>query len=325
MASEFDLIARYFTRPVRQAHLGIGDDCALLGLAPGQEMAVSTDMLVAGTHFFPDTDPQRLGHKTLAVNLSDLAAMGATPRYALLSLALPSADEAWIAAFARGFFALAEVHEVELVGGDTTRTPPGGTLTLNVTILGEVPVGRALRRAGAKVGDDVWVSGTLGDAALGLAALKGEVALAPARREYCVGRLEMPTARVELGLQLLGVAHGMLDISDGLAGDAAHIGRASGVSLQIEPERLPLSPALRGQPRELALRCALAGGDDYELCFTAPLAARTQVEAAGQAAGVAVTRVGTVLAAGTAPVLWIDGEGRALDLKLAGYDHFGAA
>ena len=325
MASEFDLITRYFTRPARRAHLGIGDDCALLGLAPGQDMAVSTDMLVAGTHFFPATDPRRLGHKTLAVNLSDLAAMGATPRYALLSLALPGADEAWIAAFAGGFFALADEYGVELVGGDTTRTPPGGTLTLNVTIFGEVPTGRALRRAGARAGDDVWVSGTLGDAALGLAALKGEVTLEPAQRAYCVGRLEIPTARVELGIQLLGVAHGMLDISDGLAGDAAHIARASGVSVQIEPDRLPLSPALQEQPRKLALRCALAGGDDYELCFTAPLAARARVEAAGLAAGVAVTRIGTVLPAGAEPLRWVDAAGSALDLKFAGYDHFGAA
>jgi thiamine-monophosphate kinase len=329
MASEFDLIARYFTRPVRRARLGVGDDCALLIVGPGMELAISTDMLVAGTHFFPGTDPRRLGHKTLAVNLSDLAAMGAAPSSALLSIALPGADETWVEEFAAGFFALADLHGVELVGGDTTRAAPGGALVLNVTILGEVPAGQAIRRSGARAGDDVWVSGTLGDAALGLAALKGELRgqdqLAAHDRDFCVARLEMPTPRIGLGLALRGIAHGMLDLSDGLAGDLAHIARASGVGARIDVDALPLSAALRGQPRELALRCALAGGDDYELCFTAPVSARAQVEAAGQGAGVAVTRIGDMQALGDAPVSYIDGAGRALDLRLSGYDHFSGA
>jgi thiamine-monophosphate kinase len=326
MASEFDLIARHFTRPVRRARLGVGDDCALLALTPGHELAISTDMLVAGTHFFPDTDPLRLGHKTLAVNLSDLAAMGAKPASALLSLALPAADEAWLAAFARGFFALADEHGVELVGGDTTRAPAGGTLTLNVTILGEVPAGQAVRRSGAQAGDDIWVSNTLGDAALGLAALRGKVSLDAAQREYCVHRLEAPTPRVALGLALRGIARSMLDISDGLAGDLAHIARASGVRAQVNADALPLAPALRSVPRELALQCALAGGDDYELCFTAAPGQRAGVEAAGRSAGVTVTRIGSILPgpAGVAPVGFVDAAGRDLSLKLGGYDHFGA-
>ena len=327
MASEFDLIARYFARPARRARLGVGDDCALLALSAGHELAISTDMLVAGTHFFPDTDPERLGHKALAVNLSDIAAMGARPTSALLSLALPAADEAWIAAFARGFFALADQHEVELVGGDTTRTPAGGTLTLNVTILGEVPFGEAVRRSGAQAGDDLWVSGTLGDAALGLAALHDAVNLDAAQRDACIARLEMPTPRIALGLALRGVAHAMLDLSDGLAGDLAHIARASAVTAQVELDALPLSAALRGQPRALALRCALAGGDDYELCFTAPAGARAQVVAAGAAAAVAVTRIGIIgtAAAGASPVSYLNAGGHVVDLGLAGYDHFAAA
>lgn len=326
MASEFELIQKYFTRPAQRAVLGVGDDCALIGVAPGHELAISTDMLVAGTHFFPDTDARRLGHKTLAVNLSDLAAMGAAPRYALLSLALPSADEAWIVAFAGGFFALADRFGVELVGGDTTRAAPGGALALNVTIIGEVPAGQAIRRSGALAGDDIWVSGTLGDAALGLAALKGQVAITGADREYWVSRLEMPTPRIELGLALRGVAHAMLDLSDGLAGDLAHIARASGVTARVDVDALPLSPAVKREARDAALRYALAGGDDYELCFTAAPASRGAVEAAGAAVGLAVTRIGTIAAGqGGAPVRYVDAAGKELALQFGGYDHFGAA
>jgi thiamine-monophosphate kinase len=327
MASEFELIGKYFTRPARRAVLGVGDDCALIGLAPGLELAISTDMLVAGIHFLPGTDARRLGHKTLAVNLSDLAAMGALPRHALLSLALPAADEAWLAAFAAGFYALAERYEVELIGGDTTRAAAAGALTLNVTILGEVPAGQAVRRAGACLGDDVWVSGTLGDAALGLAALQGGAELAAADRGFCVDRLEMPTPRVELGLQLRGLAHAMLDLSDGLAGDLAHIARASNLAARVEVDAVPLSSALRRQAPGLALRCALAGGDDYELCFTAAPAAREAIASAGRAAQVAVTRIGVMTdsAAGSAAVAYVDAAGRELGLRLGGYDHFGAA
>ena len=318
-ASEFELISRYFTRPVKRALLGIGDDCALLAPVAGQEMAVSTDMLVAGTHFLPDTDPRRLGHKTLAVNLSDLAAMGAAPRYATLALALPDAREEWVRDFAAGFCALADRFGVELIGGDTTRGP----LAICVTVLGEVPKGQALRRDGAASGDDVWVSETLGDAALGLLALRGEAMLGVAEQAFCVGRLESPEPRVDLGIALRGVATGMIDLSDGLAGDLAHVARASGVAARINVDALPLSFVLRNQSPARALRCALAGGDDYELCFTAPVEQRDLVIAIGRSVGLALTRVGSMFEGPDAgrPVLLVDSDGRSLP-AMQGYDHF---
>ncbi|MBL8383594.1 MAG: thiamine-phosphate kinase, partial [Burkholderiales bacterium] len=273
MASEFELIERHFTRTARRARLGVGDDCALFAGPAGHETVVTTDLLASGTHFLADTDPRRLGHKALAVNLSDLAAMGATPRYFLLALALPEARTEWIEPFAAGMFALAERHGVELIGGDTTR----GALTICITAIGEVPDGQAIRRDGAASGDDVWVSGTLGDAALGLLALRGEAMLDGAERAFCVGRLESPEPRVDLGLALRGVATSMVDLSDGLAGDLAHIARRSGLSARLNADALPFSFAVLGQGRERRLRCALAGGDDYELCFTAPVDARDLV------------------------------------------------
>ena len=321
MPSEFELIERYFARPARRALLGTGDDCALVGLAPGSEMAISTDMLVAGTHFFDETDPRRLGHKTLAVNLSDLAAMGATPRHATLAIALPQAREGWLAGFAAGFFALADRHGVELIGGDTTRGP----LAMCVTVMGEVPAGQAIRRSGAAPGDDVWVSGTLGDAALGLLALKTEAMLGRAERAFCVGRLESPEPRVDLGLALRGVATSMIDLSDGLAGDLAHLARASGVGARVNVDALPLSFAMRAQNRARALRCALTGGDDYELCFTASVDQRDLVLAVGRSVGLDLTRVGSMFdSTALAPtVMLVDGDGRGLP-SMAGHDHFGA-
>lgn len=318
--SEFDLIDRYFTRPARRAGLGVGDDCALVGPAAGTEFAMSTDMLVAGTHFFADTDAQRLGHKTLAVNLSDLAAMGATPRFALLAIALPEAREAWVERFCRGFFALADEHAVELVGGDTTRGP----LTLCVTIVGEVPNGEAVRRDGATPGDDLWVSGTLGDAALGLGALGGTARLDDEQRAFCIGRLELPTPRVALGVALRGVATSMLDLSDGLAGDLAHLARASRVRARVDVDALPLSAPVLAQPRQEALRAALAGGDDYELCFTASPLQRARIAEIGRSGGVALTRIGVILPPGDGGgVVLVGGDGRALP-PMRGYDHFGA-
>ena len=320
MPSEFELIARYFTRETRRAHLGVGDDCALLSPSPGHQHALSTDMLVAGTHFYADTDPRRLGHKSLAVNLSDVAAMGGVPRAALLALSLPEADEAWVADFAAGFLALADRHGGELVGGDTTHGP----LNICVTIVGEVPAGHALRRDGAANGDDVWVSGTLGDAALGLMALKGEAALNEAEHAFCVGRLESPEARVDLGQGLRGVASAMIDLSDGLAGDLAHIARASRLSARINVDALPLSFALRHQAPARRLRCALSGGDDYELCFTAPVEHRELVMAVGKSVGIALARVGSMFTAGPdgPAVALVDSDGRVLP-PMAGYDHFG--
>ncbi len=241
MPSEFDLIRRHFSRPPRHTDLAVGDDAALLSPRAGMQLAVSTDMLVSGTHFFPDTDPEDLGWKTLAVNVSDLAAMGAEPRWAFLALALPAADDAWISAFARGLFACADAYGVDLAGGDTTRGP----LNLSVTIIGEVPAGKAITRAGARAGDELWISGQPGLASLGLAALRGEVALDAAGHARCVDALQRPLPRVELGLQLRSLATAMLDVSDGLLGDLAHILERSGVGAIVEASRLLLWRAAR--------------------------------------------------------------------------------
>lgn len=295
-AGEFALIARHFTRAPRDPRvlLGVGDDAALVVPAPGAELVLAVDMMVEGRHFLPGTDPEGLGHKLLAVNLSDMAAMGASPRWALLAVALPDADDAWLAAFARGLYALADAHGVSLVGGDTTR----GARALSLTIAGEVPAGQALRRAGARPGDDVWVSGTLGDAMLALAALQGRTVLDGAALDRLRGRLERPAPRVALGIALRGLATAMLDVSDGLTGDLAHVLDASGAGARIDLARVPCAPELaqrlQGAERPLALACLLAGGDDYELCFTARNADRERVAAAGRSCGVPVARIGKV-------------------------------
>ncbi len=317
---EFSLIARHFTWPTPSADLGVGDDAALLRVSPGMQLAVSTDLLVVGTHFLDGTDPGRLGHKSLAVNLSDMAAMGARPRFATLALALPSVDERWLAAFSAGMQALARLHGTELVGGDTTRGP----LSICVTILGEVPAGQALRRDGARVGDEVWVSGTLGDAAIGLALVTGGRAplLDAAAAAACIQRLEAPQPRVGLGLQLRGVASAALDVSDGFAADLGHILERSGVGARIEVERLPASAALAPFAGDPWVRDALlGGGDDYELCFTAPASAAGDVVQAAARSGVPVTRVGHVVA-GEGLVL-VDADGREVQPARAGFDHFG--
>ncbi len=318
MPSEFEIIERYFNWPSPGAVLGVGDDAALVRAGPGMDLAVATDMLVAGRHFPRDTDPARLGHKALAVNLSDLAAMGAHPRWALLALALPEADEAWLRAFAQGLAALARAHGVDLVGGDTTHGP----LNVCVTVMGEVPDGAALRRDGAKAGDDVWVSGTLGDAALALADLQQQVRLAPQEAAAVLPRLETPTPRVALGMALRGIAHAAIDVSDGLAADLGHVLKRSGVAATIELARLPLSDALRARlADERAAGWILGGGDDYELCFTAPAGVREVIEDLGRDVGVPVTRIGRVDAGAGLTVL--DGDGRPLRLAKAGFDHFG--
>ena len=319
MPSEFDLIRRHFTRPTRHTDLAVGDDAALLRAQPGMQLAVSTDMLVAGTHFFADTGPEDLGWKTLAVNVSDIAAMGATPRWAFLALALPAADEAWIAAFARGFFACADAHGVDLAGGDTTRGP----LTLSVTIIGEVPQGEAITRAGGKAGDDLWVSGQPGMAALGLAALRGETQLSTAGRAACIAALQRPQPRIALGLALRGVATAMLDVSDGLLGDLGHILEYSGTGAIIDVGALPLA-ALRetGADEALARRCLLGGGDDYELLFAAPAARRADVVAISASLGLALHRIGALTP--EPATLWLrQGDGRLVPGTRSGYDHFG--
>jgi thiamine-monophosphate kinase len=318
--TEFELIARFFRRPGRSAVLGVGDDAALLQPAPGCELAVSVDMLVAGRHFFADVDPESLGHKTLAVNLSDMAAMGATPRWALLAGALPQARPEWLAAFAHGFFALADAHGVELVGGDTTCGP----LTLCITIIGEVPQGRALKRSGAKPGDAVWVSGALGDAALALAHYSRDIELSSAELATCERALQRPNARIALGERLRGVASAAIDLSDGLTGDLAHVMEESRVGARVRLGAIPRSAAmearLRGSYREVALRCLLAGGDDYELCFTAPPERTAEVEALGRELGLEMACIGTVTEGST---LTIDDEtGHRLERVPRAFDHF---
>jgi thiamine-monophosphate kinase len=317
MSSEFDLIARFFTRPAPNAILGVGDDAALLELFPGMELAVSTDMLVAGTHFFPDTDPRKLGWKTLAVNLSDMAAMGAQPRWATLALALPEADESWLAAFADGFFDCARAFNVELVGGDTTRGP----LTIAVQIMGEVPRSMALRRDGAKTGDDIWVSGQLGDAALALASLQGKADLAASDLGLCLAALYSPQPRVALGLALRGLAHAAIDISDGLLADLGHILESSGGGAELLLANLPRSAAMdRHAATALGLYCLLAGGDDYELCFTAPASRREAVATLSQQLHLRLTCIGKIV---TEPGLRVlDAQGRAVAIEETGFDHF---
>ena len=336
--SEFDLIRRYFTRATPHAVLGIGDDAALVRINSGMELAVSTDMLVSGTHFFADADPFMLGHKTLAVNLSDMAAMGAQPRWVTLAASLPTIDETWLACFSAGFFALADEHQVELIGGDTTRGP----LNLCVTIIGEVPQGAALRRKGAQIRDDIWVSGRLGDAALALAHMQGRIHLAETEFTACAPALHQPSPRVALGLSLRGVAHSTIDISDGLLADLGHILESSGVGAKIQFDALPVSDVMRTLSRAiahpsplgggaggeggfdllpaLAQRCILSGGDDYELCFTAPEAQRPRIEKISTQLNLPLTRIGVIVAGSGCRVLSADGS--IISIKEAGYDHF---
>jgi thiamine-monophosphate kinase len=323
MLSEFDLIKQYFTRPGRRdasgrTVLGVGDDCALLAPTPGMQLAVSSDMLVEGRHFFAGADPFALGHKSLAVNLSDLAAMGAAPLGFTLALALPGAEPAWLDGFSRGLFALADRHGCELVGGDTTKGP----LNICITIFGEVAPGTALRRDAAQPGDDIWISGTLGDARLALADALNELTLSDADRQLAAPRLHAPAPRVALGRLLAEgrLAHAALDISDGLVGDLAHILAASKVGAVLDVDALPAGPVLARQPRDVRRRFTAAGGDDYELCFTAPAAQREAILAAGVASGTAVTRVGRIEA--QPGLRLVDESGAPLALNLHGWDHF---
>lgn len=316
--SEFELIARYFRRPARTAALGSGDDCALVKAPPGLVLAITTDMLAEGTHFLAGTDPHRLGHKSLAVNLSDLAAMGADPRWFLLALALPEADEAWLGAFAEGMFALAAAHSIELIGGDTTRGPRN----ICITAIGTLPPGYALRRDAATPGEDVWLSGSTGDAALGLAYLNGKVQLDPMAAAHCLGRLEAPEPRVALGRRLRGLAAAAIDVSDGLLADLGHIVAQSKASAEIEYAALPRSAALRAcADSVLADQCLLAGGDDYELVFTAAPDRRAPIEAEADGAGVPVTRIGRITA-GLPRVQILDATGRPMSVGRSGFDHF---
>ncbi|MDQ6639646.1 MAG: thiamine-phosphate kinase, partial [Pseudomonadota bacterium] len=278
---EFELIERFFTRPARRAALGVGDDCALLQPTPGTTLAVSTDMLIEGRHFLSTVPADRLAHKALAVNLSDLAACGARPVAFTLALALPRADEVFLAAFARGLFPLADREACELIGGDTTRGP----LAVCITVFGELPAGAALLRSGARPGDDLYASGTLGDARLALEAFRGRVALAGDEFRQVRQAMELPVPRTALGIRLRGVATSAIDLSDGLTGDLGHLLRRSGVAAVVDVDALPRSAVLAAQPLDLQRECLLAGGDDYELVFTALPSRRDAVAAAAAGAG----------------------------------------
>ena len=323
---EFELIRRYFQRPTPRAALGVGDDCALLQADAGHQIALSCDMLVVGRHFLPNVDPRTLGHKALAVNLSDLAACGARPRAFLLALALPQADAAWLQAFSQGLLALADAQGCELIGGDTTQGP----LNICITVLGDVPVldgrSQALLRSGARAGDDIYVSGHLGDARLALEALLGHIALPPAVLAQARQRLEAPTPRVALGMALRGVASAAIDTSDGLLGDLGHVLAASGVGASIDTSCVQQLMACNAADLQgvlapgVQLGYVLAGGDDYELAFTAAPGARAAVQAAASASATPVTRIGVVQA--EAGLRLVDAQGLPLANDYRSFDHF---
>jgi thiamine-monophosphate kinase len=311
MPSEFALIDRYFRRPTRHTVLGVGDDGAIIRPSPGMELVVSTDMLVSGTHFLADTNPEDLGWKTLAVNVSDMAAMGAQPRWALLAAALPAATESWIERFARGFFACADEFGIDIIGGDTTKGPRN----FCVTIFGEVPAGTALLRVGAQAGNDIWVSGSPGRAALGLAHLQGRHTLEEPARADCLAALTRPQPRVALGLALRGLASAAIDVSDGLLADLGHILDESKVSATLCIADLP--------PPGIERDCLLAGGDDYELVFTTPAPRRAEVETLGNKLSLPLGRIGTVDSGVPPRLTLVAVDGSHIAYGQRGYDHFG--
>lgn len=343
--SEFNLIAKYFTRACPQADLGVGDDCALVRVADGCQLAISSDMLVAGTHFFADAAPYDIGWKSLAVNVSDMVAMGAQAKWVTLAIALPQIlpsplqgegqdggrsftptptlplkegggiNEAWLAEFSRGFFACADAFNVDLIGGDTTKGP----LNISVTIMGEVPTGKALRRDGAQAGDDIWVSGNLGSAALGLAHLQEKITLTN-ELELCLKALHKPTPRAALGLALRGIANSCIDISDGLLADLGHILKASNLGATIHLEQIPCLESVKTQLENPAYQTAvLAGGDDYELCFTAPTIQRAAIESLSKTLDLPIARIGT-----TRMDIGLQTMHKETEIKLTkyGFNHF---
>ncbi len=316
---EFELIERFFTRGVKRAALGIGDDCALLAPAPGMQLAISSDMLVEGRHFLSTVAPARLGHKALAVNLSDLAACGARPLAFTLALAMPRAEENFLEGFASGLFGLADEHGIELVGGDTTQGP----LSLCITVFGEVPAGGALLRSGARPGDDLYVSGTVGDARLALEVFRGSRTLDGAAFERVRAAMELPQPRVALGFALRGIATSAIDVSDGLLGDLGHTLRRSGVGACVDADAVPRSAELRALPPALQREYTLAGGDDYELVFTAAPRDAAAVASAAAQAGVAVTRIGRIEA--EPGLRLVDGAGASIAARYGSFDHFRSA
>lgn len=317
MSPEFNLIARYFTRATPGADLGVGDDAALLRVSEGHQLAISVDMLVAGTHFFHDAAPYDIGWKSLAVNISDMAAMGAVPKWATLAIALPEINEPWLAEFSRGLFACADTYKVDLIGGDTTRGP----LNISVQIMGEVPTGQALRRDGAKPDDDIWVSGRLGSAALGLAHLQGKTVLNGEVAEYCLHALHTPSPQTALGLALRNKANSCIDVSDGLLADLGHILEASSLGAVVSLESISCHDYLRSHLDESIIQqCILAGGDDYELAFTAPQSQRHAIEQLGRQLNLPISLIGK-----TTEYLGIkvSYKQHTLAISKKGFDHFG--
>ncbi|MGB7814969.1 MAG: thiamine-phosphate kinase [Methylotenera sp.] len=345
MASEFNLIEKYFTRATPQANLGVGDDAALISISQGMQLAVSTDMLVAGTHFFHDAAPYDIGWKALAVNVSDMAAMGAQPKWATLAIALPQIlpspaqeegqdggqrnaptpalslkeggliDENWLAEFSRGFFACAGQFKVDLIGGDTTRGP----LNISVTIMGEVPKNQALKRDGAQADDDIWVSGNLGSAAAGLAHLQGKLTL---KNELyaCLSALHTPTPRSALGLALRGIANSCIDVSDGLLADLGHILKASNLGATIDLEKVPCIACLKNDLNNVEIQqLLLAGGDDYELCFTAPKGKNEAIKMLSKQLGLPLSNIGNIRMDIGLQACY---KNNNLEIYKKGFDHF---
>lgn len=321
MRSEFDIIRQYFTRPVTRAALGVGDDAALISTTADKELVISVDTMVSGRHFYSDTAPRQLGHKALAVNLSDIAAMGAIPRWVTLALTLPKRliekNDTWLDEFATGFFALADSYQIELIGGDTTCGP----LSISVQIIGEVEKGKALLRSGARPGDDIWISGQLGDAALALAHEQQHITLASDELVRCLTALHAPVARVELGRRLINLAHSAIDISDGLMADLTHILDCSNVSATIDIDEISCSHILRRYlPQPIAVSCLLTGGDDYELCFTAATRKQEEIENLSLQLAIPLTRIGTIRQGKGLTVM--NSDGSVITLETRGYDHF---
>jgi thiamine-monophosphate kinase len=316
MSAEFDLIKEFFTQPTSNTDLGIGDDAALVQVAAAHQLVVSTDMSVVGTHFFHDTAPYDIGWKSLAVNISDMAAMGANPKWATLSIALPNVNKNWLKAFSEGFFACAKLFNVDLIGGDTTQ----GNLNISVSIMGEVPTGKALTRANAQLDDDIWVSGQLGHAALGLMHLQENLTLDECERDICLQALHSPQPRVALGLALREIAHSCIDISDGLLADLGHILKASNTGATLHLEDIPCLPTIKTRLQAHNVQQAvLAGGDDYELCFTASPNHREEILALAKKLNITLTHIGNTNETNKLNILF---QEKSINVTKFGYEHF---
>ena len=319
MSSEFNIIEKYFTRPSQNADLSVGDDAALIQISTGHQLAISTDMSVIGTHFLEECPAYFIGWKSLAVNVSDMAAMGANPKWATLAIALPKIDESWLAEFSRGFFACADAFGISLIGGDTTRGP----LNISVQIMGEVPIGKALRRDGAEAGHEIWVSGTLGEAALGLAQLQNKLpknTLSNAEKQICIDALQAPQPRVALGLALKNIANSAIDISDGLLADLGHILERSKLGANLYWEKIPHVHVSNDIDNAKFQSLCLAGGDDYELCFTAPASQHNAILAIGKKLNLKISAIGVITQETCLNIY--DKNHQLIKLKTTGYDHF---